>query len=138
MHDVVLADLEIRLHQPYHILHQGDCEHFIIFDQIRYGWHSLTIHFTLMGSCFRLPTPTDPSSNYPLTIQLSPINVTSRKLLCKICNRLAAELSIVGDVRIGEPVALVCRMCWQMLGPPVEGRDENVMVVRLLGDEGLG
>ncbi len=91
-----------------------------------------------MRSYFRLPTPTDPPSNYPLTIQLSPINVTSRQLICTICNRFTAELSIVGDVRIGEATALVCRMCWQMLGPPVEGRDENVMVLRLLGDEGLG
>ncbi len=36
MHDVVSADLEIRLHQPYYRLHQGDCEHFVVFDQIRY------------------------------------------------------------------------------------------------------
>ncbi|KAF8342178.1 snRNA-activating protein of 50kDa MW C terminal-domain-containing protein [Cantharellus anzutake] len=119
IHSVVLANLAFRLHQPYYLLHQGDCEHFIVFSQIR------------------LPTPTDPPANYPLTIQLSPASITSRKPLCRSCNRLPAELSIVGDVRTGEPITLVCRMCWQILGPPLEGRDETAMVIRLLGDEGL-
>lgn len=35
MHDAKLADLELRLQQPYWLLHQGDCEHLIVLDQIR-------------------------------------------------------------------------------------------------------
>lgn len=35
MHDAKLSDLELRLHQPYWILHQGDCDHTIILMQIR-------------------------------------------------------------------------------------------------------
>lgn len=35
MHDAKLADLELRLHQPYWLLHQGECEHLIVLNQIR-------------------------------------------------------------------------------------------------------
>lgn len=37
MHDAKLADLELRLHQPYWLLHQGECEHLIVISQIRYA-----------------------------------------------------------------------------------------------------
>jgi hypothetical protein len=36
MEDTKLSSLTIKLHEPYWLLHEGDCEHFIVFDQIRY------------------------------------------------------------------------------------------------------
>lgn len=35
MHDVRFADLTLRINQPYWLLHQGSCEHFLVIDQIR-------------------------------------------------------------------------------------------------------
>jgi hypothetical protein len=35
MHDAKLTDLELRLYQPYWLLHQGECDHFIVLTQIR-------------------------------------------------------------------------------------------------------
>lgn len=35
MHDTKLADLEMRLHQPYWLLHQGECDHLIVLVQVR-------------------------------------------------------------------------------------------------------
>ena len=36
MHDTPLSSLSLRLHEPYWFVHEGDCEHFLEFNQIRY------------------------------------------------------------------------------------------------------
>lgn len=36
--ETVIGTLSMRLNEPYWVLHQGNCEHFIVVDQIRYGW----------------------------------------------------------------------------------------------------
>jgi hypothetical protein len=36
MHDTPLSSLSLRIGEPYWLLHQGNCEHFIVVDQIRY------------------------------------------------------------------------------------------------------
>lgn len=35
LHNVRFIDLTLRINQPYWLLHQGSCEHFLIIDQIR-------------------------------------------------------------------------------------------------------
>lgn len=35
MHDQLFSDLTICLNKPYWLLHQGLCEHFVVFDAIR-------------------------------------------------------------------------------------------------------
>lgn len=35
MHDVRFADLTLRINQPYWLMHQGSCEHFLVIDEIR-------------------------------------------------------------------------------------------------------
>lgn len=52
--------------------------------------------------------------------------------ICRICNSLAAEVSIVGDTRIGEHVAPLCRACWRALGDPVQGSDDQVSVIPIV------
>jgi len=37
MQDCTFNDLRIRLGYPYVFVHQGDCEHMIVFKDIRYG-----------------------------------------------------------------------------------------------------
>lgn len=35
MHDTPFSALTLRLHEPYWLLHQGNCEHFVVLDEIR-------------------------------------------------------------------------------------------------------
>ncbi|KAG2345564.1 hypothetical protein BDR05DRAFT_988652 [Suillus weaverae] len=100
--------LTLRTHQPYWILHQGNCEHFFVIDQIR------------------LAHASDPPSGYPLTLHLTP----TVKDLCRACGKVPAVHSIVGDMRLGESPCLLCAPCWRMMGPPKN--DEGVMVVPLV------
>ncbi|SJK97492.1 uncharacterized protein ARMOST_00744 [Armillaria ostoyae] len=37
MHDIILSSLSLRINEPYWILHQGNCEHFFVVDQIRHA-----------------------------------------------------------------------------------------------------
>jgi len=115
MHDTKLSDLELRLHQPYWLLHQGECDHLIVFEQIRVAHAS------------------DPQSGYPLMIHQSPIRLP----MCQICCRLPPEVGIVSDPRIGQSVGLLCKACWKALGDPIEGRDDPVMVIPLLSNDNL-
>ncbi|OSD06874.1 hypothetical protein PYCCODRAFT_1442391 [Trametes coccinea BRFM310] len=101
-----LLSLTIRLHEPYWILHAGNCEHFFTFTTIR------SRH------------PTDPSSGYPLTTQITP----PLSDICRVCNKVPAVFSIVGDVRLGESPYLICGPCWRWMGEP---EDEGVLVVPL-------
>ncbi|KAH7929861.1 hypothetical protein BV22DRAFT_1056084 [Leucogyrophana mollusca] len=99
--------LTLRVNQPYWLLHQGNCEHFIVVDQIR------------------LPHPSDPLSGYPLTLHITPPLLD----LCRACTKVPAVYSIVGDIRLGESPCLMCAPCWRVMGPP---KEEEVMVVPLV------
>jgi len=113
IHDTAFGSIPLRVNSPYRILHHGDCEHYFVIDQIR------------------LLHPSDPSSGYPLTMHVTPIN----RSLCRICSKYPATLAIAGDVRIGEPVCLACDACWKALGPPKSGRDDSVIVTSLIGGD---
>ncbi|KAF9510640.1 hypothetical protein BS47DRAFT_1487381 [Hydnum rufescens UP504] len=115
MHDTKLSDLELRLHQPYWLVHQGECDHLIVFEQIR------------------LAHASDPRSGYPLMIHQSPVRLS----ICQICCRLPPEVAVVSDPRIGQSAGLLCSACWRALGDPVEGRDDPVMVIPLLSNDNL-
>lgn len=100
--------LTLRINQPYWMLHQGNCEHFIVVDQIR------------------LPHPSDPASGYPLMLHLTP----ALSELCKACSKAPAVISVVGDIRLGESPCLLCGPCWRSMGSPKD--DGEVMVVPLV------
>ncbi|KAG1802777.1 snRNA-activating protein of 50kDa MW C terminal-domain-containing protein [Suillus plorans] len=100
--------LTLRIHQPYWILHQGNCEHFFVIDQIR------------------LAHASDPPSDYPLMLHLAP----TVQDLCRACGKVPAVHSIVGDMRLGESPCLLCAPCWRTMGPPKN--NEGVMVVPLV------
>ncbi|KAI0329438.1 hypothetical protein GY45DRAFT_1354566 [Cubamyces sp. BRFM 1775] len=107
MDAVQLLSLTLRLHEPYWILHAGNCEHFFAI------------------SCIRLRHPTDPTSGYPLTTQITPPLADN----CRACNKVPAVYSIVGDIRLGESPYLICAPCWRWMGEPRD--DEEVLVVPL-------
>ncbi|TEB04501.1 hypothetical protein FA13DRAFT_1282956 [Coprinellus micaceus] len=50
-----LSSLSLRLHFPYPVHHAGNCQHFIVVEQVRLCHHS------------------DPVSGYPIALQLTPL-----------------------------------------------------------------
>ncbi|KAJ3555769.1 hypothetical protein NM688_g2387 [Phlebia brevispora] len=108
MHDATFESLKIHLHQPYWMIHSGDCEHFFVVEQIR------------------LHHPSDPPpSDYPLTTQITPPLLD----VCRACNKVPALYSILGDIRLGESPFMICGPCWRWLGMPHgEGADQVTVV----------
>ncbi|KAI0358449.1 hypothetical protein OH77DRAFT_1474071 [Trametes cingulata] len=107
MDSVKLSSLSVRLHEPYWILHAGSCEHF----------------FTV--TTIRLRHPTDPVAGYPITTQITP----PLSDFCRVCTKVPAVYSIVGDIRLGESPYLICGPCWRWMGEPKD--DSDVLVVPL-------
>ncbi|KAH7888531.1 snRNA-activating protein of 50kDa MW C terminal-domain-containing protein [Phlebopus sp. FC_14] len=101
--ETVFDTLTLRVNQPYWMLHQGNCEHFIVVDQIR------------------LSHPADLPSGYPLTLHVTP----TLSELCRACSKVPAVLAILGDIRLGESPCLVCAPCWRNMGPPRKTDDED-------------
>ncbi|KAF8210461.1 snRNA-activating protein of 50kDa MW C terminal-domain-containing protein [Mycena galopus ATCC 62051] len=104
MHDTPLSSLSLRIGEPYWLLHHGNCEHFIVVDQIR------------------LQHPSDPPSGYPLTTQITPPTID----ICRGCGKVPAVVSIVNDERLGETPCPLCTPCWAAMGDP---HNDNVVVV---------
>ncbi|KAL5507382.1 hypothetical protein ACEPAH_6838 [Sanghuangporus vaninii] len=109
MHDQRFVDLTIRVNEPYWLLHQGRCEHFLIIDTIR------MLH------------PDDPKEGYPLTLHIVPPIID----LCMACSRVPAALSIVDDIRLGQSPFKICQPCWDLFGEPNDNTHTRVLVVPL-------
>ncbi|KAF9482137.1 hypothetical protein BDN70DRAFT_875428 [Pholiota conissans] len=93
--DTRLSSLSLRVGEPYWLMHQGNCEHFLVIDRIR------------------LRHPLDPPIGYPLTLHIAPPILD----LCRACARVPAVCSVVGDIRLGESPCLLCGPCWRNMGP---------------------
>ncbi|KAJ7703027.1 snRNA-activating protein of 50kDa MW C terminal-domain-containing protein [Mycena rosella] len=104
MYDTTLASLSLRVGEPYWLLHQGNCEHFIVVDQIR------------------LQHPSDPPAGYPLTLQITPPVLD----VCRGCAKAPAVWSVVNDERLGESPCPLCGPCWMGMGDP---KNDKVVVV---------
>ncbi|KAG2146029.1 snRNA-activating protein of 50kDa MW C terminal-domain-containing protein [Suillus bovinus] len=117
--------LTLRMHQPYWILHQSNCEHFFTIDQIRHAPFRSN-PMKPLNIIYRLAHASDPPSGYPLTLHLAP----TVQDLCRACGKVPAVHSIVGDIRLGESPCLLCGPCWRTMGPPKN--TQGVMVVPLV------
>ncbi|KAF9501878.1 hypothetical protein BDN71DRAFT_1438604 [Pleurotus eryngii] len=101
-----LDSLLLRIDEPYYMLHHGNCEHFIVVDQIR------------------LRRPTDLLSDFPITTHITPVLLD----LCRGCCKVPAVYAIVGDVRLPESPCVMCEPCWTNMGP---SDDSDVSVAPL-------
>jgi len=126
MKEAKISSLSIRINEPYWLIHSGNCEHFIVFSQIRFNPCCRYFEFAEIGS--RLVHPSDYRQNYPITTQISPILMD----LCRACNKVPAIWSIVGDIRLGESPCVLCGPCWRQMG---EGNHDTVLVTPLLPDK---
>ena len=110
------------------MLHQGNCEHFVVVDQIRRVLFSRVVLGVVPDSSTRLAHPLDPPCGYPLTVHVAPFLGD----VCKACAKVPAVLTVVGDIRLGESPCLLCAPCWRNMGPPRKEDAEQVMVVPLV------
>jgi len=124
IYDTHISSLTLRLNQPYYLLHQGNCEHFIVVDQVRLLHPSDPATSSPVPSSSLIPATTPTFTNpYPLTLQVTPPLLP----LCRACTKVPAVYSIVGDMRLGESPCVLCRVCWRIMGHG----DEGVVVVPL-------
>lgn len=121
MHDVKFSSLSIKLHQPYWLLHQGTCEHFIVFEEMR------------------APFSDDTLTQYPVTHHITPIGSASDPL-CQACAKVPAVYAIVNDIRLAQSPCRLCIHCWNRMGipgaaPVIEGEQhsdkDKILVVPL-------
>ena len=126
-HETPFSSLSLCLNHPYWFVHHGNCEHFLVVDQIRYVFHPPLYLPLLISFLSSLLHPHDPPSGYPLTTHITPPLLGN----CRACSKVPAVYSIVGDMRLGESPCILCAPCWRNMGMPKDNEAEPVMVIPL-------
>ncbi|CAH7669942.1 snRNA-activating protein of 50kDa MW C terminal-domain-containing protein [Phakopsora pachyrhizi] len=98
MESVRFDQLNLRVGEPYWLLHQGNCEHLFTIDEIR------AIHPTD-------PKPSKKINPYPITTFLSRLN----SLKCRVCDRDPASLITLEDEMVSESPCYLCLTCFKIL-----------------------
>ena len=112
MEGVQLKDISIQLGYPYLFLHYGNCEHILVFTELR------TFHPEL-DSMIR--------AEYPVTLY----QLHQRKKKCKICDIYSAAWITIDDPLAPENPCFFCRDCYRsvhtnFLGNPIYSADHLV------------
>ncbi|KAG0278779.1 small nuclear RNA activating complex, polypeptide 3 [Linnemannia gamsii] len=95
MHDPLIQDLSVRLNQPYLFVHQGDCEHILMFRDVR-------LYNQRHDDLNRL--------SYPLQVYKG--KTTSH--MCRMCNINKAFYVTVDDRLAGETPCYFCEQCYDI------------------------
>jgi len=130
LYETPFSSLPLRINYPYFGIHQGNCQHYFVIEQIRYVVYYIVklVNYTFS---YRLRHPCDPPhSEFPFTVHHSPSHMTRPR--CRICIKLPATISVIGDIRLGESPCIICKECWAVLGDPTDTEEAlNVVVVPL-------
>lgn len=94
MHETPFSSLSLHLHQPYWLLHQGNCEHFIVVDEIRY----VLLFLNFRRSCFANAYISDFSIH--LTHQQAIPSPCRSHLRCSTSVVLAAKSLLFGQLLV--------------------------------------
>lgn len=95
MEDVVFEDLKIKLGYPYLYCHQGNCEHVMIFTDLRL-----------------LDVDDEPNENeYPLQV----FKHRGKRLRCRVCDVYTARWVTVNDTLACEDPCFFCATCFKGL-----------------------
>ncbi|KIO31256.1 hypothetical protein M407DRAFT_135404 [Tulasnella calospora MUT 4182] len=94
--EMAFSELLLQLNKPYLFIHQGSCQHPFTIDDIR------------------LSARSDPS---PLELPFTTFMSWMPGVTCKVCLRMPAAISVVGDPQLGESQSLLCNRCWMILCP---------------------
>ncbi|GFX81353.1 snRNA-activating protein complex subunit 3 [Trichonephila clavipes] len=85
-------DLEIQLGYPYVYVHQGNCEHLVVFSDLQYYTHH---HCSNRHA-------------YPVHVTLRP----KKRVLCMICHIHTAEWIVFDNKRLAENPTYFCKQCF--------------------------
>ena len=95
MDQTLFRDLCVRLNFPYFYVHQGNCEHILMFKEIR-----------LLHS-----QDTQNLNEYPLQIYQN----RTRKRKCHVCELFPAKYATIGDKLASENPCFFCERCYERL-----------------------
>jgi len=105
MHETRFVDLKLRLGQPYVYIHQGHCEHLIIFSDLR-----------MMSSSDSQDVP-----DYPLLISLKP----KKRVPCCACKVYTAKWVTYGNKRLPSDPAFFCEACYRAFNYDFDGSKDG-------------
>ncbi|RIB18347.1 snRNA-activating protein complex, subunit 3 [Gigaspora rosea] len=101
MENVTFNELSIKLNQPYLFVHQGNCQHTVVFRDLRYFLNS-SPRLRCIMVLFDYPTV------YPKAIFRGKIG----RHKCRMCMQRPAILVTVNDFLSGESPAYFCDPCY--------------------------
>ncbi|XP_077503950.1 snRNA-activating protein complex subunit 3-like isoform X2 [Amblyomma americanum] len=94
MEDVTFEQLEIRLGYPYVYVHQGSCEHLLVFSDIRMHHAHDSQHLL----------------DYPFVVKNFPVG---KRVLCNLCRKSTAKWVTIGNRRVPDDPFFFCAVCFR-------------------------
>lgn len=88
------VDLELQLGYPYVYVHQGHCEHLLVFSDLR------MLH----------PDDSQNPSDYPLRLKSIPVG---KRILCMLCHSAITKWVTYGNERVTEDPFFFCDVCFR-------------------------
>ncbi|CAO3564242.1 unnamed protein product [Mortierella alpina] len=102
MHDTLIQDLSVRINHPYLLVHQGNCEHLLIFRDLRLFSHRYDDQNRL---------------SYPKPVFKS----KQIRHCCRMCNTNPAFYITIDDRLAGETPSYFCEECYDVFHYDVDG-----------------
>ncbi|KAK7009404.1 snRNA-activating protein complex subunit 3 [Biomphalaria glabrata] len=95
MQDTQFFDLNIRIGQNYLFLHQGNCEHVVLFTDLR--------------------LLTEDDNKNPLAYPMLSVSRSKYHAVCQACEKLSAKWVVRGSPLLPSNSTLLCRLCFKSL-----------------------
>lgn len=92
MEESTFQDLELRLGYPYVYVHQGYCEHLMVFSDMR------IIH----------PSDSQRVSDYPMVLKTFPFG---KRVLCMMCKQSTCRWVVYENERLTDDPFFLCKLC---------------------------
>ncbi|KAH6920616.1 hypothetical protein HPB50_028396 [Hyalomma asiaticum] len=95
MAETKLSDLKLRLGYPYVYVHQGYCEHLVVFSDMR------VLH----------PHDSQHMSDYPMSLTTS--FSWAKRVICMLCHQSSAKWVTYENERVPEDPFFFCDTCFR-------------------------
>ncbi|XP_006811680.1 snRNA-activating protein complex subunit 3-like [Saccoglossus kowalevskii] len=117
MEECTFNDIDIKIGKPYVYCHQGDCEHVIVFADLR------LLH----------PDDCHDISQYPLVIR----KLHQKRLLCRVCQLFTSKWMTTEDRLAPEDPCFFCDKCFHMLHYDKDGHKLGDFLAHPFVDKGV-
>ncbi|XP_064474577.1 snRNA-activating protein complex subunit 3-like [Ornithodoros turicata] len=103
MEETTILDLELRLGYPYLYVHQGYCEHLIVFMDVRMMHAEDSKHIL----------------DYPMILKSFPFG---KRVLCMMCRQATAKWVTYGNERVTDNPFFFCEVCFRSYNYTASGK----------------